>query len=174
MWRPSSREQPIQEEAEHFLSTVLDDTETLIGERVAARECKPLKHILRVNNICERLFSRCKLIMTDNRKHMDPSTLETLLMLYMNKDLWDERNVQWILDHYGDFEEPTASVSGNRRRRESDSEDDDDSDEENSSFAIATTSSSSAITSSSSSNARVQSSSRHSSNMAARSNSFRR
>jgi len=171
IWRPSPRGQPIQDEAEHFLSTVLDDTESLIGERLAARECKPVKHIIRVNNICERLFSRCKLIMTDNRKHMDPSTLETLIMLYMNKDLWDERDVQWILDHYDDFEEPSAPISGNRRRRESNTEDDDDSEEENSSLGIA---SSSVISSSSSSNTRFQSSSRVSSNMATRLNSFRR
>jgi hypothetical protein len=61
---------------------------------------------------------------------MDPSTLETLIMLYMNKDLWDERDVQWILDHYDDFEEPSAPISGNRRRRESNTEDDDESEEE--------------------------------------------
>ena len=57
------------------------------------------RHFLRLNNICERLFSRCKLIMTDNRKLMDPSTLEVLIMLRMNKDLWDERDMEWILSN---------------------------------------------------------------------------
>lgn len=35
--------------------------------------------------------------MTDNRKSMDPSTLETIIMLRMNKDLWDERDVEAII-----------------------------------------------------------------------------
>ena len=62
---------------------------------------------------------------------MDPSTLETLIILYMNKDLLNERDLQLILDHNKDFEELAAPIPGNRRRHESDSEDDDDSDEEN-------------------------------------------
>ena len=70
----------------HFLSRALDEVEARYGADVSFR------HFLRVNNICERLFSRCKLIMTDNRKLMDPSTLEILIMLRMNKDLWDERD----------------------------------------------------------------------------------
>ena len=40
-------------------------------------------------HVCKRLlFSRTKLVMTDHRKLMDPSTLETLIMLRMNKELW--------------------------------------------------------------------------------------
>jgi hypothetical protein len=35
--------------------------------------------------------------MTPNRKHMDPSTLELLIMLRTNKDLWDERDLERIL-----------------------------------------------------------------------------
>jgi hypothetical protein len=35
--------------------------------------------------------------MTDSRKLMDPSTLEVLVMLRTNIDLWDERDMEWIL-----------------------------------------------------------------------------
>jgi hypothetical protein len=39
------------------------------------------------SNIVERLFGRAKLVMTDRRKHMDPSTLKMILILRVNKDL---------------------------------------------------------------------------------------
>ena len=38
--------------------------------------------------IVERLFSRAKLIMTPIRRSMDPSTLENILMLKFNSDLY--------------------------------------------------------------------------------------
>ena len=46
-----------------------------------------------MSNIVERLFSRCGLIMRPHRRLMDPSTLEMLVMLRFNRDLWDERDV---------------------------------------------------------------------------------
>ena len=112
----------------HFLSKALDQVEARYGGDVS------FHHFLRVNNICEQLFSRCKLIMTDNRKLMDPSTLETLIMLRMNKDLWDERDVEWILcnsrffyednedialggDHQPDDVTSLSSISSNDRGR---------------------------------------------------------
>ena len=39
--------------------------------------------------ICERVFSRGKLILTDLRGSMDPSTFEDVLVLFYNNDLWD-------------------------------------------------------------------------------------
>jgi len=45
----------------------------------------------------ERLFSDAKHIMTDSRRHMDPSTLEMLLILKNNKDLWDAKTIDDIL-----------------------------------------------------------------------------
>ena len=45
-------------------------------------------HISPTSNICERLFSRTKLIMTAQRSSMDPITLENILILRYNKDLW--------------------------------------------------------------------------------------
>ncbi len=48
-----------------------------------------LNHILATSNICERLFSRCSLIMTPMRSNMDPSSMELLIFLRENKHLWD-------------------------------------------------------------------------------------
>ena len=49
--------------------------------------------------------------MTDSRKHMDPSTLESLIMLRTNKDMWDERDIQWVIDNPSYFEETSDSDS---------------------------------------------------------------
>ena len=50
------------------------------------------------SNICEQLFSKAKHIMTPTRRRMDPSTLEGILLLKINSDLWDAELVQEILD----------------------------------------------------------------------------
>ena len=54
---------------------------------------KPMDHITPTSSIVERLFSRCGIIMRPHRRLMDPSTLEMLIMLRYNKDLWGAREV---------------------------------------------------------------------------------
>ena len=58
--------------------------------------------------------------MTDNRKLMDPSTLEVLIMLRTNKDLWDERDMEWILSN------PRFFDAIDQDSAENDAEDDED------------------------------------------------
>ena len=48
-----------------------------------------LNHVSATSNVVERLFSRAKLVMTDQRRSMDPSTLEAILLLRYNHDIWD-------------------------------------------------------------------------------------
>jgi hypothetical protein len=48
-----------------------------------------MKHILPTTNIVERLFSRAKIVMTDLRQSMTPRHLELLMMLRLNRSLWD-------------------------------------------------------------------------------------
>jgi len=151
---PSRRPQEVVASAErreqHFMSEVFDDVEAQIEHNEArgdAGSIRPTKHVIRVNNCCERLFSATKRIMTDSRKHMDPSTLETLIMLRMNKDLWDVRDVQWIIDNPSHFDETAGSED------EAGTNQSDDSDDENINTAptISTTSATSSSSSSSSS-----------------------
>ena len=52
------------------------------------------KHVSPTSNICERLFSRASIIMTPNRRSMDPDMLEMIIILRFNKDLWDEETIQ--------------------------------------------------------------------------------
>ncbi len=55
--------------------------------------------------------------MRPHRRHMDPSTLEAILMLRMNKDMWDEVTIQKIMSK--DRQEKAAK----RFRRDNDSDD---------------------------------------------------
>ena len=72
--------------------------------------------------------------MTDSRKCMNPSTLETLIMLHMNKSVWDMRDVQWLIYHPHHFDEvdndEELHSQGSRRLRERDDDDDDDDDDD--------------------------------------------
>ena len=50
---------------------------------------RSLSHISPTSVVVEHLSSRAKPIMTPHRRHMDPSTLEMLILLRYNKDMWD-------------------------------------------------------------------------------------
>jgi hypothetical protein len=45
------------------------------------------------SNTVERLFSACKHILTDQRKHMSPIMFEALIFLKINQECWDESMV---------------------------------------------------------------------------------
>ncbi len=77
-----------------------------------------LQYVSPTSNACERLFSRAKLIMRPHRRHMDPSTLEAILMLRMNKEMWDKITIQKVL--IKDKQDRAAK----RMQRNNDSEDD--------------------------------------------------
>ena len=47
--------------------------------------------LFRKNNV-EQTDSIAKHIMSDSRKQMDPTSLEMLLILKLNSDLWDEKS----------------------------------------------------------------------------------
>ena len=57
------------------------------------------QHVHPTTNVVERLFSRCKLNMTALRKKMDPDSLDMLMFLKANRELWpDARTMQHLLD----------------------------------------------------------------------------
>jgi len=58
---------------------------------------RSLAHVCPTSVMVERLFSDAKHIMTDIRRHMDPSTLDMLLILKHNKDLWNAKTIDDIL-----------------------------------------------------------------------------
>jgi len=64
--------------------------------------------------------------MTDHRKVMDLSTLETLIMLQMNREFWDEQDMEWILCNPRFFDNDDGDQAvGVRRPRDEDNDDDD-------------------------------------------------
>ena len=50
---------------------------------------RSVNHVPSTSCICERVFSRGKLVLTDLRGSMDPSSFEDVLILFYNSDLWD-------------------------------------------------------------------------------------
>jgi hypothetical protein len=55
-----------------------------------------LKWIPPTSNLVERLFSRMKLVFSERRQNMNPSTLEMVLMLLCNKELWSVKDINDI------------------------------------------------------------------------------
>lgn len=53
------------------------------------------------SNECEGFFSRTKLVYSDLRKSMDPVTLESLMFLYCNRELWDVCAVESVRSGLG-------------------------------------------------------------------------
>ena len=51
-------------------------------------------HVIPTSNICERLFSRAKLVLSDRRKNLTFTHFEILIFLWLNKDMWDIKTVQ--------------------------------------------------------------------------------
>lgn len=50
------------------------------------------------SNVCERLFSRAQKILGDLRHRLDPERLEQLLLLTVNRDLWNLTTISNIVD----------------------------------------------------------------------------
>ena len=46
------------------------------------------KHVSPTSNICERLFSQAKLLMSATRKNMNPDSLNKLLFIKANRNPW--------------------------------------------------------------------------------------
>ena len=64
----------------------------IIDEIIASKKAKKMIHfewIPATSNVCERLFSRAKMIFDDYRKKLEPVNLEAQLFLFVNKQLWD-------------------------------------------------------------------------------------
>ncbi|MDP3780655.1 MAG: hypothetical protein Q8Q69_05650 [Nitrosopumilaceae archaeon] len=58
------------------------------------------KHVSPTSVVCETLFSKGSLIMTPNRRHMDPSTFEMLILLKVNRDMYDATTVEEAMSQF--------------------------------------------------------------------------
>jgi hypothetical protein len=115
----------VEEKNESYAEKILRQDSERNQKKQKRSEYRSVAHVASNTNRCERLFSGTKLVMTDQRKCMDPSTLEMVTMLDENSDLWDALDVQevaleWKRNHgEGKEEEPEIAAY------ESDSDDED-------------------------------------------------
>ena len=72
-----------------------EDADRLLRKQKRS-EYRSVAHVTNNSNRAERLFSGAKLNMTDTRKCMDPSSLEMVMMLDENSDLWSAADVQEV------------------------------------------------------------------------------
>ena len=84
-----------------YAMRILYNAESNKRARIDKSKYRSTQHVTAPSNMCERLFSLAKLIMSYLRKHMDPDHLEWLLFLKANKNLWLSRPqlIQDILDN---------------------------------------------------------------------------
>ena len=57
-------------------------------QRTDTSKYRSTVHVLPQSNLCERLFSHAKIIMSSRRKCMSPQTLNDLLFLKANRSYW--------------------------------------------------------------------------------------
>jgi len=89
------REEPADELS--FVQSVLMEVEEQQKKRSRVTKYRSTMHVTPVSCICEQTNSISKHIMSDTRKQMDPTSLEMLLILKLNPDLWDERSVNTVI-----------------------------------------------------------------------------
>jgi hypothetical protein len=63
---------------------------------------------------CERLFSLAKNILTDTRKRTSASLFEALLLLKVNRQMWDEHSVSRAMGRSGDCTDSDDDDDGTR------------------------------------------------------------
>jgi len=100
---------------------VADERELSYAERARAHKAQRvgpgeskyinLAWIPPTTNHVERFFSRLKLVFSDRRKSLLPKHLEAVLYLLINRDLWDVREVNDILNK-GEVEDDPAVIDG--------------------------------------------------------------
>lgn len=82
-----------------ILSSILREANRGNNKVAKISAYKSLDHVSPTSNVCERLFSRTGIIMRPHRRHMDPTTLEMLIFMRMNKDLWSSQTIDIIINN---------------------------------------------------------------------------
>ena len=86
-----------------YAERILDEAHKEKRRKVDSSKCRSTIHVLPQSNLCERLFSLAKLILTDLRQSMNPSTLNDILFLKSNRHLWNANLlIQEIWNEHGD------------------------------------------------------------------------
>jgi hypothetical protein len=73
---------------------IIDSADAHKRRKLFVSKYRSTKHVAPTSNVCERIFSRAKLVMRPHRKHMSPFHLEMMIFLRCNKGLWNEATVE--------------------------------------------------------------------------------
>ena len=87
----------VEERELSFVESVLLEAEAQQKKRAKVSKYRSTAHVTPVSSICEQTNSISKHIMNDCRKQMDPSSLEMLMILKLNPDLWDKKTVNVVI-----------------------------------------------------------------------------
>ena len=87
----------VEERELSFVESVLPEAEAQQKKRARVSKYRSTAHITPVSSIFEQTNLISKHIMNDCRKQMDPSSLEMLMILKLNPDLWDEKTVNAVI-----------------------------------------------------------------------------
>jgi len=90
-----------------FFEKSQKESQSMKRSRVEKSKYRSTEHVSSTSNVCERLFSVAKLVMSDLRKHMEPDTLNMILFLKANKQLWaDKTIIDEIIADFAASDEP--------------------------------------------------------------------
>jgi hypothetical protein len=81
-------DQTKSDSSEGYADSAIKAIENAKRNRIFKSKYVPLKHLTSTVCVCERLFSRTKIIMHPHRASMQPWHLELLVFLRVNKSLW--------------------------------------------------------------------------------------
>lgn len=92
------KESELPGQAQAYADSILSEAQQSKRQRTDTTKYRTTIHVLPQSNLCERLFSHAKIIMADRRKHMKPQTLNDVLLLKANRQLWSASVIQDILN----------------------------------------------------------------------------
>ena len=76
-----------------YAEKILQSAQNLKKRKVEISKYRCTSHVVCTSNTCERLFSAAKLIISVLRKRMHPTTLNMLLFLKANLQLWPDASI---------------------------------------------------------------------------------
>ena len=104
-----------------FEDEILRDVERSKNAGIIS-EYKSTYHVSPTSNIVERLFSITGIIMRPHRRHMDPWSLELLVLLRANKVMWSYGALQAIIDRRKKENRDAAMARSTASKRQSESD----------------------------------------------------
>ena len=88
-----------------FVDSILLEAEQQAKKKSKSSKYRSTLHVSATSCACEQTNSQAKHIMRETRRQMDPSSLEKLLVLKLNPDLWNKRLVNSVIRRSEEEEE---------------------------------------------------------------------